>query len=329
MKSIEIEGFLKPMGEGITRPALVIGDDYNEYIMKSEKVNENGTIVNYNCMFVNELLSFQLGKFLNVPMPEAVVAVVSSEFIEGDPTIRFSYRFEEGKFFATRKLEEVENNTLENYEILRTMSKPYIAKSWNKFFEQVENKEDIAKILAFDLLIANFDRYNNIGNILVNIEEGKTKKIYAIDHGHAFFGPFWSQEKINCLNISEVTPEYIKCYCASILDVVRQAGNFGTGRIFGALEKFLSLEDVCNHSFNDIILKIRSITPELILSFCENIPDEWYISKENQIAYYTNFLMKQKDAVEHIIQLLAYNNAFTNYTGGILQYGKYEKENLI
>ncbi|EOU1115050.1 HipA family kinase [Clostridium perfringens] len=329
MKNIEIEGFLKPMGEGITRPALVIGDDYNEYIIKNEKVDEDGTIVNYNCMFVNELLAFQLGKFLEVPMPDAVVAMVPGELVDGDPTIRFAYRFEAGKYFATRKLEQIENNTLDNYEMLRKMNKPYIAKSWNKFFEQVKNKEDIAKILAFDLLIANFDRYVNIGNILVNIEEAKTKKIYAIDHGHAFFGPVWTQDKINCLNIGEVTESYLIAYCERILKEVRRTGPFGSGTIFGALEKFLELEDVYNHSFNDIILKIRSITPELIYEWCNNIPDEWYVNKESQVSYYTNFLMKQKDAVERIIQLLAINNAFTNYTGGVLEYGKNKKENFI
>lgn len=329
MRNIEIEGFLKPMGEGITRPALVIGDDYNEYIIKNQTIDESGKIVRYDCMFINELLAFQIGKFLGVPMPDAVIAIVPNELVEDDPNIRFAYRFEAGRYFATEKLEKIENNTLDNYETLMKMNKPYIAKSWNKFFNQVTNKEDIAKILAFDLLIANFDRYVNIGNILVNAEGKKTKKIYAIDHGHAFFGPVWTQDKINCLNINNITQNYIELYCSRILQEVRRVGVFGSGTIFGALEKFLDLEDVYNHSFNDIIIKMKSITPEMIYEWCNNIPDEWYLNKEAQISYYTNFIMKQKDAVEHIIQILAYNNAFTNYTGGVLKYGENKKENFI
>lgn len=329
MKNIDIENFLKTMGEGVTRPALVIGDDYNEYIIKNQTVDDSGKIVKYDCMFINELLAFQIGKFLEVPMPNAVIAIVSNELVEGDPSIRFAYRFEAGKYFATEKLEQIESNILENYKILMEMNKPYMAKSWNKFFNQVSNKEDIAKILAFDLLIANFDRYINTGNILVNKEGKKIKKIYAIDHGHAFFGPIWTQDKINCLNIKEITQNYIEAYCGNILKIVRKVGAFGSGTIFGALEKFLDLEDVYNHSFNDIIIKIRSITPEMIYGWCNNIPNEWYINKEVQIAYYTNFIMKQKDAVEHIIQVLAYQNAFTNYTGGVLKYGENKKENLI
>ena len=66
MKQIDVQMFLRPMGAGITRPALVIGDDFQEYIIKNESVDENGHIVNYNCMFLNELLAFQIGNYLGV-----------------------------------------------------------------------------------------------------------------------------------------------------------------------------------------------------------------------------------------------------------------------
>lgn len=327
MRSIEVETFLKSMGEGITRPALVIGDDYKEYILKNETVDEDGTLVNYNCMFINELLAFQIGKYLEVPIPEAVVAIVTKDSVENDPTIRFTYRFEEGKFFATKRLEKVENNILKNYQELRIMNKPYLDRPWKKFFKDIENKDDVSKIIAMDILIANFDRYINTGNIL--IDNCSRRRIYAIDHGHSFFGPVWDENKINCLSIKEITKEYIFSYANAILKEVRRRAAFGSGTVFGALEEHVNIENLDKHSFSDVILKIRSINETMIREWCNNIPNEWYIDKEVQITYYTNFLMHQKVAVEHIIQVLADQEAFTNYRGGKLKYGDCKEENCI
>jgi hypothetical protein len=315
------------MGEGVTKPALIVGDDQKEYILKNETVYQNGQFVKYDSMFLNEMLAYQIGNFLDVPMPEAVVARINEESIEADPSIRFAYRFERGKYFATKELKEIENNIINNYQQLLRMNKPYVLKPWNKFFKEVHNKEDVAKILAFDILIANFDRYNNIGNILIDNTYGR--KIYAIDHGHSFFSPIWDAEKINCLGIGKITPEYINLFASNIINKMRQAGACGAGVIFGALEQHINLEDVNNHSFNEVILKIRSINETMINEWCNNIPNEWYINKEFQVKCYMNFIMNQKSAVEYIIQVLANNKAFSNYRGGILEYGTIKKENFI
>ncbi len=327
MREIEVETFLRPMGDGITKPALVVGDDQYEYILKNQKVYENGQFIDYNCMFLNEMLAFQMANYLEVPTPEAVVAKIDEETIESDPTIRFAYKFEKGKYFATEELKQLENNVMNNYQQLVQMGKPYILKSWNKFFKDVHNKEDIASILAFDILIANFDRYNNRGNILISNANGR--KIYAIDHGHSFFSPIWNDNKIKCLTMGEVTHQYIISFATSIVNIMKQHKACGSGIIFGALEQHINLEDVDNHSFKEIVLKIKTITENMIIDWCNNIPNEWYVNKEYQVNCYINFIMKQKNAVENIIQVLADNNAFTNYRGGILQYGTIKKENQI
>lgn len=327
MREIEVETFLKPMGQGITRPALVLGDDSEEYILKNQESNNNGSLVNYDCMFVNELLAFQIGDYLGIPMPEAVIAMLDKLLIETDPTIRFSYRFKEGKFFATKNIKEVENNILENYQQLKNMNKPYLSKSWKSFFNKIDNKDDIAKIIAFDILIANFDRYSNEGNLLVSSENGR--KVYAIDHGHAFFGPTWNLDKINCLRINNITMNYINFFVSLVIDTMRISGQCSSGIIFSALQECINLEDVENHSFKDIVCKINSINEEMIIRWCNNIPDEWYVDKESQIAHYSNFILKQKNIVHVIIQVLAEQNAFSNYRGGELKYGSIKKENSI
>lgn len=327
MKEIEVETFLRPMGEGTTKPALVIGDDQNEYILKNQRVFKSGKFVEYNCMFLNEMLAFQIGKYLGLPMPEAVVAKICAETIEADPSIRFAYRFEKGIYFATEELKNIENNIRDNYITLLEMKKPYTLKSWNKFFKDVKNKEDVAVILAFDILIANFDRYNNIGNIIISNTDGR--KIYAIDQGHSFFSPIWNDIKIANLTIDNVSEKYVNLFASNIIQTMRQAGACSTGIIFQALEQHIDLEDLNNHSFKDVVLKIQAIDPSMIIKWCNNIPDEWYVNKKYQVSCYMNFLLKQKDAVAPIIQVLAENQAFTNYRGGILQYGTIEKENNL
>lgn len=316
VREIEVDTFLKAMGSGVSRPVLVLGDDFEEYILKNEKVDNNGKTVNYNCMFVNELLSYQIGCFLELPMPEAVVAIVDGEFAEDDPTIRFAYRFEKGKYFATERLKYVENNIINNYNELAMMGKPYILNKWKKFFKNIDNKEDVAKILAFDILIANFDRYNNEGNILINKNGGR--KIYAIDHGHAFFGPFWNENKINCLNLIDVTNIYINKYSDIVISQL-------PGTVFNSLEENINLENTEDHSFKDIVIKIMDIDENMIESWMNNIPDEWYIDKVVQVSYYKKFILKQKEIVKDIIQNLANKKVFTKYEGGILKWTNQEE----
>ena len=325
MRKVGVETFLKSMGAGITRPALVLGDDYNEYILKNEKVNSDGALVKYDSMFINEMLAYQIGLYLGIPMPEAVIAIVDGELIDDDPTARFAYRFEKGKYYATERLKNLENNLMQNYQQLRSMGKPYIGKSWKKFFSDIANKDDICKIIAFDIFIANFDRYNNIGNIL--IDTNTQRKIYAIDHGHSFFGPFWNDDKIKCLELKNMSNNYIIEYTNAVINVMTDNQRVcGSGTIFNALEEYIDLTDIENHSFQDVIYKIESINEKMIQEWADNIPEEWYISKEFQITYYGNFIMKQKNVVKYIIQELANRSAFTNYRGGILEWKNQKEE---
>lgn len=323
MREIEVSTFLGNMDAGVSRPVLVIGDDFNEYILKNEKVDNDGSLTKYDCMFVNELLAYQIGIYLGIPMPEAVIAIVDGEFINEDPTLRFAYRFEVGKYFATEKLKYVENNLHTNWKELSSMGKPYMKKTWNKFFKDIENKDDIAKILAFDIFIANFDRYNNEGNVLINREGAR--KVYAIDHGHAFFGPEWKQEKTQCLNLNHITEKYIENFTNAITNGNKMCG---AGVMFKVLEEYVDLEDLDNHPFKEVVFKILNITEELVDEWLDNIPGEWYLDKEYQGTFYKKFLLSQKHAVAHIIQCLANRDAFTNYKGGLLQWNM-KKEKFI
>lgn len=319
VKQIEVDSFLKEMGQGMSRPILVMGNDFNSYILKNQKVDSGGNIVNFNCMFLNEILAYQLGIYLNIPMPEAAIAFVDDVFIDQDPTIRFAYRFEEGVYFACSEIKNIENNTLENFELLKDMNKKYISRPWNQFFSNVGNKDDISKILAFDILIGNFDRYTNEGNLLVSQTENG-RKIYAIDHGHAFWGPIWEQNKIINLNAPCYDIKYIESYIRFIQFKVNNAKLNGLGGMFNALEGNIDLTSLDNHSFMDIVEKIESISEEFLDGCLNIIPNEWFINKDWQIACYKKFILEQKNLLRHFIQYLAEQQAFSNYTGGELEW---------
>lgn len=318
MREIDVETFLKPMGQGVSRPVLVLGNDFKQYILKNENIDKDGNIQKFNCMFVNELLAYQLGYFLEVPMPEAVIAYVAEDFIKDDPSIRFAYRFENGKYFATEKLQYLENNILENYQNLKLMGKPRIKMSWHKFFKCVKNTEYIPNILAFDILIANFDRYNNEGNILVSNDDNRN--IYAIDHGHAFFGPIWNENKIRHLDAADLTDQYINEYTDIIGNCMYNQINLSGGIIFKALEQYVELENIKDHSFMDVVEKIESISESMIDIWLNNIPEEWYVNKDFQSSYLKKYILNQKNVVKYIIQNIAAKSAFTNYRGGVLEW---------
>ncbi|CAK7080832.1 HipA family kinase [Tissierella sp.] len=322
IREINVDAFLKQLGQGISKPVLIIGSDYEQYVLKNERADYEGKKYNFNCMFLNELLSYQIGKYLEVPIPESVIAYVDNRLIEADPTIRFAYRFAEGNHFASKELKYVENNMLENMNILRKMGKPYIKRSWNAFFSNIKNKDDVAKILAFDLLIANFDRYGNEGNILIeNTNLGR--KIFAIDHGHAFFGPEWTTKKINMLTAVEKSETYVNNCINGIININLQKGFLnGLGTIFKELETYIDLNDTNNHSFQDIIMRIETITEELLDDWLNNIPNEWFINRKVQIGCYKNFILTQQALVRYFIQALANRGAFSNFRGGILQWKK-------
>lgn len=324
VQKIYVETVLKYLGQGISRPAVIIGDDFRQYILKTQKVVEEGKPKLYDCMFLNELMAFQIAKHLEVPIPEAAIAYLDKKIIEKDPEIMFVHRFYEGNLFASLEIKNTEENLVDNYKEMMRMGKKYLSRTWNAFFSNIINSSDIAKIIAFDLLTANFDRYGNTGNLLVaTVEEGR--KVFSIDHGHAFFGPVWETNKINNMRAPALTQQYIDSYVNVILNNnVGQGAGFadGLGSVFHAIEESIDLTNLSDHSFNEVVYYIENITEDLIDEWLNSVPQEWFVKSEAQTqkSYYKYFILKQKDLVRHLLQRLAERKAFTNYLGGALEW---------
>ena len=100
---------------------------------------------------------------------------------------------EKGLYLAVEAVE----TTTQNLDLLlkeKNLGIPHSRKKVNNFFNKLDNKEDISKILYFDLLTANIDRYRNLGNLIFK-KTNTGNYILAIDFGYCFFGPYWSSEE--------------------------------------------------------------------------------------------------------------------------------------
>lgn len=232
----------------------------------------------------------------------------------------FKSGFIPGLYFGCEEIKPLHNNILENYQELIRNNKPYTKRSWNNVFKSIINKDDIAKIIAFDFLINNCDRYNNIGNIIIQ-ETVTGKKIFAIDHGHAFTGPIWHNNNLQSIILTQQNHiEKINKLIDSRIIFNRNLNGLinvnGLGQIFNALQIQLDLEDLANHPFKDVIFKIENITEDNLDYWLNNIPNEWYKNKEIQINYYKLLVLNRKIFVRSFIQELYNRNAFTNSIGG-------------
>ncbi|MCI2886789.1 hypothetical protein FH114_06985 [Staphylococcus hominis] len=317
MKEIEVEAFLESIDKGVSAPSLILGDDGNNYILKKEG--------NFNCSFINEVLSYKIAKFLDVPICESAIAHLDKDLVDFDRNIIFVHRFKEGIYFASQEEKNLINNYMENSLQLKEMGKPYLERTWNDFFRKIHNKKDFAKIIAFDLFIANFDRFDHLDNFLVTNENDKNKFI-VIDHGHAFFGPNWDTNKIAFLNGYSTQENFLEKIISMYITLTPNAS---LGTIFKAIEPNIELEPLDNNDFTDVVNKIESINKETILNMLDNIPEEWYVDKESQIKYYTEFLLQHKSNIRIIIQQLANLQYFTNFKGGELEWIETDKKQNI
>lgn len=321
METLKIITFLNELGEdqgGMSKPVIVLASDYHEYYLKNQYVYDEHNSKWYvqDCAFLQEYLANKIADFLEVPSPSPAIIDISKEDLENHPKLPFTKRFKAGKHYSTQQMDEVDNNLLIGYKKLFQAEKPYTIQKWNSFFKAINNPKDIARIICMDLLIANFDRFTNEGNLLVSSEEG-VRKVYAIDHGHAFNGPIWNLHKQRLFNSINNSEEF----CHEYINAYKNAGGVsGLGIIFKAIEHHIDVEDEANHDFKEVVLKAESIDQNLLDSWFRDIPEEWFVDKVTQWALYSKFILTNKKNLRRLIDLLVIHGAFTNTRGGALDW---------
>jgi hypothetical protein len=132
--------------------------------------------------FVNELLGLSLGTLIDVPLFDAALITLTTDFLEAAPEIK--KRYAAGIHLGSR----VPSEPFTNFKNIS----PALATSY------LRNVDALYRLAMFDELIANVDRAGNQGN-LVAVERYPSPPKYdfvAIDHGFAFTGPDWTVDAL-------------------------------------------------------------------------------------------------------------------------------------
>jgi hypothetical protein len=325
---IFVDTFVKELGDdkgGMSRPIHIIGSNQLDYILKTQHVYDpiQKDWVNWDSMFLHEVLVYNIANYLGVPIPDCAIVNVEKIFLDHAPSLVFAHRYTPGNHFASHIIPGVENNLKQGYIDLIKLKKPYIKTSWRHFVNGITNKDDIPKIVVLDLLTANFDRFGNDGNLLIASQNGD-RKMYAIDHGHCFYGPIWSNiTKRENMRKAGNNSEYISTWVGALM---ANTGHIvpmgGLGVMFQAIGQYIDVSDPNNHCFKDIVSKVEAINEKKIDTWFVDIPDEWFVDKKAQIATYKHFLLNQKELLRKFIKIMADNGAFDSYLGGDLKWNE-------
>jgi len=336
-----VDTFIKDQSpkSGQSRPLLVEASDGKRYILKNNIVYINGTWVDENCAFFNEVVGHFLATFLNIKTPDIAMLEIEQDIMSANSDLLFERRLTPGLYFGTKLIDNVEENLEDNYLNLMRLKKPYLRRSWNQFFKQIENPQDIASIIVLDLLLQNFDRFNNLGNLLIG-SDNTGRNVFAIDHGHCFKGPVYNANKLSTLQsndfkTSKDKEQYINSIFWSMIDIAQYSHDINgnvhhrapfnqAGEIFRCIEQHIDLSDPNNHSFLNPVSKLNTLDRTTLNNIMSQIPSEWTSGGATQKKAYIDFLMRQAIIIPEILQKLIYNNAFSNYRGGEISW-KLEK----
>lgn len=156
MRTIHATGYVTPLREGGSLPAIVEGDDDGTYVVKFRGAGQGPRAL------IAELVSGEIARLLGLPVPEIVFATLDPRLAktEPDPEIQDLLRKSEGLNLAL------------DYLPGSITFDPIVARP-------IEGRARLASsIVWFDALVTNVDRTAKNTNLLVWHRE-----LYLIDHG--------------------------------------------------------------------------------------------------------------------------------------------------
>ncbi|EGP4909418.1 MULTISPECIES: HipA family kinase [Enterococcus] len=330
MQKLFVDSFIKDQAPnlGQSRPLLVQASDGDLYFIKNNFVRTNEGWINENAVFFHEVLAHNMAKYLGIDVPDITILEIENDIMTANSDLLFQKRYSPGLYFGTKKVNEVEDNLFENFSELVRLKKPYIRRPWNQFFKDIQNPEIVSSIIVMDLLLGNFDRFDNKGNLIIGKSE-KGRMLYAIDHGHCFGGPVYDKAKesflrSNIFNDSAEMNNYINSQLNLIINIAQYYGGrrpFNlAGEVFKAIETHVHLENPDNHSFMEPIYLLETLDKRKLDDMLSDIPEEWLQNKLLQKDLYSEFIIRQAKLVRPMIERLTLWQAFSNYRGGALKW---------
>ena len=320
---------------GKSHPIMIIASDQQKYFLKRQVVKfidkKNGSPIwlNEDAVFFQEWVVSQLARKLEIPTPETVLIDIDKETLEYMPELRFQYHISEGRYFATKLISDNDSEvTRLAHTLLQQiqMKMPYARTQWNALMKKIINVDDIPKIIGLDLYTLNYDRFSNVGNVLLQ-KAGSNRYLIAIDFGHCFEGPFWvypqpvpkNMNKVsllhqNLIDFSDQTAVILLAHqIICKYNQVKDNTHLEMGIVFDSLIRLIDFSGI--NPFEEIVSKIEAITEQELVSLLQSVPDEWVVAPGIQQQEYKAFLLRQKWMLRLIINEFADYKQFPTISG--------------
>lgn len=294
---------------GHSKPIRIKGNDNRIYYLKSKYSRKND--MDEDASALQEYISYELAKQLNILVPNYKIINVNDKFIEDNKKVGKvgKVALKKGKYFAS---EIVPNAT--------TAPTSSDKKDWKIFLDGLD-PQIFADLIVFNIYISNKDFFINPTNLITSARETGEKNLYAIDFGASFVNPFLpstdkirfnrmsSTEKPNNFQIDKTTA--LNAYIENPNSFRMDLETAGNTYVLNFLANKLSYE---TNPFNNMVKKIENIKNCDIEEILCNAPGEWFTKEyENEDKeVYINFLKKNKYKVKDVIENMVRYNLLGN-----------------
>ncbi|HET6381626.1 MAG TPA: HipA family kinase [candidate division Zixibacteria bacterium] len=158
LRRVTITRYVTPLREGSSLPALVEADDGREYVIKFRGAGHGEKAL------VAEVLAGEIGRRLDLPVPEIVLATLPAEIARAEP--------------------HREIRDLLGWSVGLNVGLAFVPGALAKDLSQppAEGADFAADVIWFDSLVTNPDRTPRNSNLIVH--DGRT---WLIDHGSALY----------------------------------------------------------------------------------------------------------------------------------------------
>ncbi|TGY52351.1 protein kinase family protein [Ligilactobacillus murinus] len=320
--TLKIDAFLNARANkpGVSRPALIAATDGNTYFLKGHFGTFKDGLTKLDAALAQEAFCYSLAKFLKIPTPDFVFIEVTNDDLSDFPQLRFENNITQAGIYLGIK--EVKNLLTDELKLLLReldYGAPGAQNKLNKLVAQISNKHDVPKILYFDCLTANVDKYRNFDNILLyRSNNGKT--LLSIDFGYCFFGPYWNTreyyttpgfEKIKLLQNNN--PDNM--WYGILLNSLGNNTILTETPVFKLLERLIDCKNSSN-PFREIYSSTKLLNAANLTTMLNYIPNEWFVGGTYQRNMYLQFILNQVDNLPVFFDYLVSQNCFTNISGG-------------
>ena len=264
---LHVKEVLNPMTNGVTNPFHCILDTGDYAIVKTFNNIQS------NMVLINEFICYELALFLNLPMLESGVCLISENTVGLDKLIEEDNDKEKlGLAFYSKRIDKS--------TVLTGL----------KMVDLIENKHDILKIIVFDHLIYNADR--NKGNLIFSFKK-KNLFMYVIDHTHVFHKQcLWDMYQLEqCIEDNDYLDTTIIEKNSDLYSLFFQREDM-------PLDKLLEISKEYKEKINENNLR------EII----NRVPKEWNLSYDDGEAL-IKYLLYRLDKLDHMCKIIYENKS--------------------